>query len=162
MVPCASHFTLRNFFASAWNTSMNSRPMILRLASGSVTPARAVRKRAEASTRSTLTPRCFEKVSITCPASFRRSRPVSTNTQVSWSPIARWMSAAARKAKKDFLATDGVANFLHRLGDVVGHVPVVAAAADLVHEAIEDRTALAGVRHLRVELHAVEATRLVG
>ena len=28
-------------------------------------------------------------------ASFRRSRPWSTNTQVSWSPMARWISAAA-------------------------------------------------------------------
>ena len=32
---------------------------------------------------------------MTCVASFRRSKPVSTNTQVSWSPMARWMSAAA-------------------------------------------------------------------
>ena len=48
-----------------------------------------------ASTWITFTPRCCAKVSITCFASFRRSRPWSTNTQVSCSPIAWWISAAA-------------------------------------------------------------------
>ena len=38
MVPWASHFALGSFLASAWKTSTNSRPMILRLASGVATP----------------------------------------------------------------------------------------------------------------------------
>ena len=40
-------------------------------------------------------PRCRANISITCAASSRRSRPLSTKTQVSWSPMARWISAAA-------------------------------------------------------------------
>ncbi len=43
----------------------------------------------------TLTPRFCANVCITCSASFSRSRPWSTNTQVRRSPIARWISAAA-------------------------------------------------------------------
>ena len=46
--------------------------------------------------------------------------------------------------------------------DVVVHVPVVAAAADVVREAREDRRALLRVRDLGMELHGVEAARLVG
>src|SRR5262249_15760877 len=46
--------------------------------------------------------------------------------------------------------------------NVVRHVPVAAAAADLAHETVQDLRALAGVRHFGVELHAVEAPRLVG
>ena len=34
-------------------------------------------------------------MSITIWPSFRRSRPWSTKTQVSWSPMARWINAAA-------------------------------------------------------------------
>ena len=47
-----------------------------------------------------------------------------------------------------------------RLVDVVVHVPVVAAAADVVREAREDRGALLRVRDFRMELHAVEARAL--
>ncbi len=64
-------------------------PMILRLASGSVTPASAARKRASASTRMTRTPRCSANVLMTWSPSLRRSRPWSTKTQTSWFPIAR-------------------------------------------------------------------------
>jgi len=37
-----------------------------------------------------------------------------------------------------------------------------AAAADLVHEAMQELRALARVRHLGMELHAVEAPRFIG
>ena len=40
-------------------------------------------------------PRCAGSRARTCSASPSRSRPLSTKTQVSWSPIARWISAAA-------------------------------------------------------------------
>ena len=107
------------------------------------------------------TPRLRANVSITCSASFRRSRPWSTNTQVSWSPIARWISAAATdestppdRPRMHFVAADLRADLRDRLADVVGHVPVVAAAADVVHEAREDRRALLRVRDLGMELHA--------
>ena len=58
-------------------------------------PSSPRRTRRRAFTRSTFTPRCFAKVSITWSPSSRRSSPVSTKTQVSWSPMALWMSAAA-------------------------------------------------------------------
>src|SRR5206468_10423808 len=45
---------------------------------------------------------------------------------------------------------------------VVRHVPVAASDADLAHEAPEDLRALPGVRDFWVELHSVEAPRLVG
>ena len=74
---------------------MNSRPMILRFSSGSLTPASASRKRFCASTTWSSTPVAATKSRSTCSASPLRSSPWSTKTQVSWSPIARCTSAAA-------------------------------------------------------------------
>ena len=68
--------------------------MILRLASGSATPASAAKKRSAAFTRITRTPRLRANTAITWSPSWWRSRPWSTNTQVSWSPIALCSSAA--------------------------------------------------------------------
>ena len=50
--------------------------------------------RSAAFTRRTLTPMFWANIAITWSPSFQRSRPVSTNTQVSLSPIARCSSAA--------------------------------------------------------------------
>ena len=69
--------------------------MILRFSSGSLTPARASRKRFSASTTCRSTPVAATKSRSTCSASPLRSRPWSTNTQVSRSPIARCTTAAA-------------------------------------------------------------------
>ena len=80
---------------AASNTRMNSRPIVLRLVSGSVTPASAVRKRSRASTVCSLAPVAATKSFSTCSRSPARSSPWSTNTQVSRCPIARWTSAAA-------------------------------------------------------------------
>ena len=66
---------------------MNSRPMILRFSSGSVTPASASRKRSWASTTCRSTPVAATKSRSTCSASPWRSSPWSTKTQVSRSPI---------------------------------------------------------------------------
>ena len=74
---------------------MNSRPMILRFCSGSLTPARASRKRFSASTTCRSTPVAATKSRSTCSASPLRSSPWSTKTQVSRSPIARCTTAAA-------------------------------------------------------------------
>jgi hypothetical protein len=68
---------------------------------------------------------------------------------------------AARQAEDHFIAADLGADLLDRLGDIVGHVPVRLAAADLVHEAAEDGLALLGVRDFGVELHAVEAALFI-
>ena len=74
---------------------MNSRPMILRLVSGSVTPASAARNWSAASTTLRSTPVAATKSRSTCSASPLRSRPWSTKTQVSWLPTACCTSAAA-------------------------------------------------------------------
>ena len=74
---------------------MNSSPMILRLRSGSITPASAAKKRSAAFTWTRSMWNWRRKVSSTCSASPARIRPVSTNTQVSWSPMALWTRAAA-------------------------------------------------------------------
>ena len=74
---------------------MNSRPMTLRFSSGSVTPASAARNVSRASYTWRLTPVAATKSRSTCSASPSRSRPWSTKTQCSRSPIARCTMAAA-------------------------------------------------------------------
>ena len=69
--------------------------MIFRFSSGSATPASASRNCSAASTTFSRTPVAATKSRSTCSASPARSRPWSTNTQVSWSPTARCTSAAA-------------------------------------------------------------------
>ena len=69
--------------------------MTLRLASGSLRPASRARKRSSASTATSGTLKVSRKAAITCSPSPLRIRPWSTNTQVSWSPIARCTSSAA-------------------------------------------------------------------
>ncbi len=74
---------------------MNSAPIALRLASGSVTPRSFSRKRSSASTATSGTLKVSRKVLTTCSPSSFRIRPWSTNTHVSWSPTARCTSSAA-------------------------------------------------------------------
>ena len=61
---------------------------------------------------------------------------------------------AARQAEDHLVVADLLADLRDRLGDVIGHVPVAGAAADLVHEALQQLRALQGVRDLGMELHA--------
>ena len=74
---------------------MNSSPIVLRFTSGSVTPASAEKNRSAAFTWTKSTWNCRRNVSSTCSLSPDRMRPVSTNTQVSWSPMALCTRAAA-------------------------------------------------------------------
>ena len=74
---------------------MNSRPMILRFCSGSVTPASAARNAGGGVDDLEVEPVAATKSFSTCSASPVRSSPWSTKTQVSWSPMARCTSAAA-------------------------------------------------------------------
>ena len=95
-VPCTRYLASPACSRAACSkTRMNSRPMILRFSSGSVTPARCSRNWSAALTVTRLTSKCSPKASWTCSASPWRSRPWSTKTQVSLSPMARWTSAAA-------------------------------------------------------------------
>ena len=74
---------------------MNSSPMALRLSSGSVTPASRSKKRSAARTWMSSMPKLRWNVSTTWSPSSLRIRPVSTNTHVSWWPMALCTSAAA-------------------------------------------------------------------
>ena len=69
---------------------------------------------------------------------------------------------AARQPQNHFLVTHLGADALHGVIDVIAHHPVGPGAADVEDEALEYRAPLSGVRHLGVELDAVEAARLVG
>jgi hypothetical protein len=74
-----------------------------------------------------------------------------------------WINAAAtdESTPPDFIAAYFGADAAHRLFHVVGHVPVAAAGANVMHKALHDRLALKGVGDLWVELHAIESARLV-
>jgi hypothetical protein len=74
---------------------MNSSPIALRLASGSVMPSRRAKNRSPASTWISSMPMLRRNVSTTWSLSPLRISPVSTYTHVSWWPIAWWTSAAA-------------------------------------------------------------------
>ena len=69
--------------------------MILRLVSGSLTPASLSRKRSSASTATSGILKRSRNAAMTCSPSFLRISPWSTNTHVSWSPTARCTSTAA-------------------------------------------------------------------
>ncbi len=81
--------------AACSKTRMNCSPIALRLASGSLTPANALRKRSRASTTTSRTPVAATNSCSTCSGSPSRNSPWLTKTQVSWSPTARCTSAAA-------------------------------------------------------------------
>ena len=148
--------------SAASKTRMNSRPMILRFSSGSLTPASASRKRFCASTTWSLTPVAATKSRSTCSASPLRSSPWSTKTQVSRSPIARCTMAAAT-AESTPPDSPQMARpvspiwariRLDLLLDDVDHRPGLAAAGDVVQEVLEHLLAVLGVQHLGVPLHA--------
>ncbi len=137
--------------------------MILRLVSGSVTPASASRKRFCASTTLRSTPVAATKSRSTCSASPLRSRPWSTKTQVRRSPIARWTSAAATaestppdspQTARDVPTFATIAATAS--DDDVDHRPGRADARDLVEEPLEHGLAVRGVDHLGVVLDAGE------
>ena len=69
---------------------------------------------------------------------------------------------AAGKAEDDLVVADLGADPRDRLVDVVAHHPVGPGGADLEDEAVQELPALQRVRHLGMELDAVEAALLVG
>ena len=95
-VPWARNARLApTFFAAASNTSMNSRPMIFRFRSGSLTPLRRARKRRDGVHGDHLQLEPVREALAHLRAPSLRSRPLSTKTQVRRSPIASWTSSAA-------------------------------------------------------------------
>ena len=69
---------------------------------------------------------------------------------------------AAGQAEDHLFLADLLFYFADGFGNVIRHVPVAAAAADLAHEAVQQPGALPGMRDFGMELHRVEAARLVG
>ena len=138
--------------------------MVLRLRSGSMTSSSASRNRSAAFTCTRSIANCSRNVCSTCSASLSRSSPVSTNTHVSWSPIALCTSAAATAEStppESPQITRSVADLRADLGDGVlddRHVrPRRPAAGRVVEERLQHLLAALGVRDLGVELHAVDA-----
>ena len=150
------------------NTSTNMRPMILRLASGSVTPASAARKRASASTRITRTPRCSREGAHDLVALAQAQQAV-IDEHAHQLIADRAMQQrrhhrgidAARQAQQHLAAADLGAHARDGILDDVAGAPQRVAAADLAHEALQQPRALRGVRDLGMELHTVEAPPLV-
>ena len=68
---------------------------------------------------------------------------------------------AAGQAEDDFFVADLFADAGDGFFEVVGHRPVVPAAADFVHKAREDGFALQGVGDFGMKLYAVVAARFV-
>ena len=167
MVPWARNWMFGSLLASASNTSMKVRPMILRFFSGSASPSRLPRNCASASARITLTPMFSANMAITWSPSCRRSRPLSTNTQVSWSPIALCSSAATTDESTPPERPSST------LASPTWHAPgrwrprrcstgsTVLRSRRFQDEARQDAAALAGVGHFRVELHTVIAAGIV-
>ncbi len=94
MVPCPSHFTSVSWCASSSKTSMKTRPMVLRLVSGSSIPASWERKRSEASTPFTFSPMSLYWCSTFANSSLR-SKPLFTKIQYRLSPMALFSNTAA-------------------------------------------------------------------
>ena len=150
------------------NARMNSRPMILRLPSGLVTPESASRNRSATSTVTRLAPVAATKSRCTCARSPARSRPWSTNTHVSRSPMARCTSAAAtaESTPPDRPQIARPSPIWSRtcstsaVGDVRGR-PGRVDAGEFVQEPAQHLLAVRGVHHLGVVLHACQPARRV-
>ena len=143
---------------------MNSSPIALRLASGSVTPASFARNRSSAFTWTSGTWKCRANVSSTWSGSPSRLSPWSTKTQVSWSPTARWTSSAATAESTPPLSAQSTrasptcwADPVDLLVDDVRRGPVREQTAPVVQEPFHHGLPVRGVRHLRVELDGEQA-----
>ena len=160
MSPCAlaSPTTSR---AACSKTRMNSRPMILRFSSGSVTPASASRNCSRASTTCRSTPVAATKSRSTCSASPCAQQAVvdeHAGEPVADGPLHqrrgdRGVDAAGQPADRPAVADLG-ADPLDLLVDDVGRRPGRPSAGDVVQEVLEHLLAVLGVQHLGVELHA--------
>ncbi len=89
--------------------------------------------------------------------------------QVSWSPIASWISTAATALSTPPdrpQMTRPLPTWARILAISAGaemrHAPVARQAGDAAHEVADQLAAARGVRHLGVELHGVELALLVG
>ncbi len=138
--------------------------MILRLRSGSVTPASRARKRSSASTAISGTLKWSRKAATTWSPSFLRISPWSTKTQVSWSPTARWVSSAATEestppeSPQITLPSPTCSRIRATCSSITeAALQAMSQPADVAQEGLEDLRAVRGVHHLGVELDPVQA-----
>ncbi len=162
-MPWARKRTPSSFFASSLNTSMKTRPIVFRFCSGSSMPASSPRKRSRASTASTGMPspsreavdhlrRLVLSQHAVVHEDCRRTLPHGPQQQ---GRHHRGVDAAGESA--DHLSLPHpLAHGRRRLFEVGGHPPVAAGAAGAEEEVAQHLAAGHGVRHLGVELDAVE------
>ena len=143
--------------------------MILRFCSGSLTPARRSRNTAAASTATSGMLKWPRNSSTTCSASPARSRPVSTKTQVSWSPIASCRSSAVTAEstppeRPQITRPPPTCSRMRCDGRLAGRRPSTSRRGSRRHGGRSSGAAPAarGVHDLGMELHAVDAPGVVG
>ena len=147
---------------------MNSRPIVLRFASGSVTPSSAARNASDASRWTRRMLKRSRKVATTSSASLCRIRPWSTKMQVSWSPIASWISTAATDESTPPdrpQMTRPLPTSARMRAISVARKPAIVQSplrpATLKRKLREERRAVRRVHHLRMEHRCVIAALLV-
>ncbi len=158
-VPCTRNLAPVCSRATSSNTRMNSSPIALRLPSGSVTPASFARNRSCAFTCTSGTWKCRANVSSTCSGSPSRFSPWSTNTHVSWSPIARYTRSAATEestppesAHRTCASPTCARISRDLLVDDVRRGPIGQQPAPVEQEALHHGLSVRRVRDLRMEL----------
>ena len=150
--------------ASSSNTRMNSAPIALRLASGSVTPLSFSRKRASASTATSGTLNVSRKALIDLLALVlahqavvdEHARQLVADRAVHEQRRHRGVDAAGEPAD-DLAVADLLADAAHLFLDDRRRRPGRLAAADLGQEARQDLLAVGRVHDLGVKLDAVDA-----
>ena len=150
-----------SFAASRWNTSTNSRPMILRFCSGSVDAGERGQElvagvdvdHAHAEVARERLHHLLGLVQAQQAVIDEHAGQLVADRPVDQRRGDRRIDAAGQ-ARGSLRRRRPARGSRDRLADVVVHVPVVAAAADVVREAREDRRALLRVRDFRMELHA--------
>ena len=148
------------------NERMNSRPMILRFSSGSVTPASASRNCWRASTIFSDTPvaatkSCLDLLGLAGP------QQAVVDEHAGQLVAHRALHQRRRDRRVDTAGQPAdhpaIANLLADQGDLVvddvGVGPVRLQSGDVVQEVPQHLLAVLGVQHLRVELHAGQPAR---
>ena len=140
---------------------MNSRPMILRFASGSVTPASAARKRSLGLDDLELDAGGLDEVPLDLVGLALAEEPVvdeHAGEAVTDGPLHEGGGHggvdAARQPAHHPLVADRGRDLRDLLLDDAGHRPGGLQAGDVEEEVLEHGLALLGVEHLGVELHA--------
>ena len=146
--------------AAASNTRMNSRPMILRFSSGSVTPAERVEEAVLGVDDLEVDAGGGDEVALDLLGLAGPQQPVvdeHAGEAVADGPLHERgghgrVDAAGQPAEHPLVAHRGLDGGDLLLDDV-GHRPGGLEAGDVVEEVLEHRLAVLGVEHLRVELH---------